>query len=536
MKQFLGFRVLCLTGLVLAMFVAPGLAGPPTIVVGLKSIDELLDDADVVASAVGQQPVRENAEAAVNGITGGSGFAGIDLEKPLGAYWDITIPAPNDIGKIVAFIPISDVEQFKKLIKSHAPDFKDTDGQWTLTVGPTPLFAKISDDYCFVSASAEALANLPDPDKLVNPKYDISVDLNIGAIPKGIKSLFLQSAEEGGRKSLAEGTPPRSEAEALGQQAGFEGALSAIKSLTNDGEHVTFGLDIDSETRLVSIDFGLTSRSNSALAKSLAVYGKTTPAFGAVETEDAALRLVISHPVPLQADKAKQLIDAMRKSTDAEIDKDEDLDEAAEKTAAKDVAKRLFNIMQATVDSGTIHSVLVIDEGDDETVRFVGGLKLAKADDAGKLIDDIVKLSKASPETATLKLDVAKHAGARIHAVTPAADDKRTEKFGDGPMHLAIRADSIWIAMGGGNLESLKTALDQSAKKPSKTEAPVTLHVNPASLVTLLEDDNKALIERAEALAGESADVLNVEIAPTEGNGIKLHIVFGIDLFKLGVD
>lgn len=331
MKRFVGFRALCLFGMAAAIFVAPGLAAPPTIVVGVKSIDELLDDAELVGSAAGHDGLRATADSAITGVTRGMGLAGVDQEKPLGVYWNMTTPAPNDIGKIVAFVPVSDVEAFQKLIAMFAPDFKDTDGQWSMTVGPMPLFAKMSDDYCFVSPSVEALANLPKPETLVDSKYDVAIDVNLGAIPKEAKAFFLKATEEGGRKSMAEGPQPKTDAEKAGQKIGFDGFLAALTSLTNDGDRITFGVNVDSETRLVSIDLGLTSKSNSDLAKTLTVYGKTTPAFAAVGPQDAPFRMVLSHPVAMTADKSKQLFDAMRKSTESEIDKDEKLKTDAEK-------------------------------------------------------------------------------------------------------------------------------------------------------------------------------------------------------------
>jgi hypothetical protein len=63
----------------------------------------------------------------------------------------------------------------------------------------------------------------------------------------------------------------------------------------------------------------------------------------------------------------------------------------------------------------------------------------------------------------------------------------------------------------------------------------VSLQLKPATLVTLLEANDEELVQRAEALAGEAVDMLNIEIVPKESNGIELHIEFGVDLIKLGI-
>lgn len=533
MKGLRGYVSAFMIGVMGVWLAAPIQAAPPTIVVSIKSIDELLDDANYLGEAVGHEGLRSIAESAINSATGGSGLAGVDQEKPLGVYWNMTAAAKDDIGKTVVFLPISDVDAFKKLISMFAPDFKETDGLWTMTAGPMPIFAKMSGDYCFVCSSKEGLASLSDPAKLVNSKYDISIDVNVAAIPKDAKAQFLKMTEDQGRAGMANGPEPKSEAEKVGQQIGFDGALAALTAVTNDGDHITLGLDINSETHMTSLDLGLTSKSNSALAKTLSVYNKTTPAFAAIGSDEAPLRLVLSHPTPWTAETSKKMFDAMRKSAEASIDEDNKLDGASEKKAAKDVCKRLFNIIQATTDSGSVHSVVLLEEGDEETVRVIGGLKLAKGDEAGKLLDDIVKLAKESPDFAKVKLDAAKHAGARIHSIDPESDET-TKMFGEGPGHLAIRTDSLWFALGGGNLDALKSALDQSGKKPSKAVAPISLKMKPATIVTLMEENDAGLIERAEAIAGEDGDVFNIEVVPDGTNGVKIRLEFGVDLLKLG--
>ena len=377
------------------------------------------------------------------------------------------------------------------------------------------------------------LTALAAPKKIANSRYDIAIDLSIAGIPAQAKATFLAMTEKQGREGLENGPAPKNAAEAKGQELGFEWMLATLTTMTNDGDRVTLGIDVNRETRLASVDLGLSGQPNTGLAKAMAAYGKTIPAFAAAASDSAPFRLVMSHPTTGMLENLDELFTALRESADAEIDKDEKLEDDSDRKAAKDVANRLFNIAQATIKSGSLHSVIVLEEGDDDTIRIIGGTKVAKGDDAGKLLDDILKLSTESPDLAKVKPDVAKHAGARIHEITPDLDDKQTAMFGETGGHLAMRADSLWFSLGGGNLDALKKALESSVKPLSKPGAPISLRVKPATLVTLMEEDDEELIERANALAGEPGDVLNVEIVPTP-SGAKLHIEFGIDLIKLG--
>ena len=532
MKRVLRWQAVCVLGLLSLWMASPVQAQQPTVVLSLKSVDELLDDADFIGEALGQDGARETAEQFLGTFTDGKGLAGIDQEQPLGLYWNVS-PAGQP-GMPVVFLPIDDEEAFRGLIKMLAPDLKENDGLWSTTVNGQKLFAKFANGYCFISNSADTLEKPANPKKIVNGKYDIALDVSIVSIPQNLKDVFLQQTEQQGRAGLENGPEPKNEAEKKGQELGFDWTLAALTALVNEGDRMTLGFDVNSESRLASVDLGLSGKPNTALAKAMTAYGKTIPAFAAVASEEAPFRLVMSYPTTGMLEKIDELFGAMREVADAEIDKDEKLKDDADKQAARDVAKRLFDIGQATMKSGSLHSVIVLEEGDDDTVRIIGGTKVAKGDDAGKLFDDILKLSKESPETAQVKADVAKHAGARIHAITPDLKEEQATMFGDGPGHMAVRADSLWFSLGGGNLDALKQALDRSGKKAAQPGAPISLRVKPATLVMLLESNDEGLIERAEALAGEPGDVLIVEIVPTP-SGAKLHIEFGVDLFKLGI-
>ena len=507
-------------------------SAPPTVVFSVKSLEELLDDADTIGESVGQSGLKEAAEGQINALTDGDGLAGVDRDRAFGAYWSMDPNDPNGIGTVVAFIPVTDKEAFEKLIRNFVPDLKVEDEKWTATVQGVPLFGKIVEEYAYISSSDDALGELAPLKSVTNDDYDISLQVIVSNIPAQLKETYLSVVEQSAKNDQSD-TPSKNPAEEAGRQLGLEWSLAAVTAIVNGGDRLTFGWDFDSETRLASVDFDLTSVKGSDLEKSFTAYSKIVPAFGAISPESPALRLVFSHPTTAILDRLPELFDGMRKTAETEIDNEPKMKDDADRQAAKDVANRLFNIAEATLKSGALHSALVIEEGDEETVRIYGGTKIAKGDDAGKLLDDVLKLAKESPELANVTADVAKHAGARIHEIKADAHDKQAEMFGDSPIHLAIRPDSLWVSLGGGNLDALKAALDSFGKKPAKTEVPISLRVKPATLVTLLEKEDQALIERAQAIAGEDGDVLNLEIKPFETTGLKIHLQFGIDLFQL---
>lgn len=528
MKRITDWRMVGLAVLITAFMATVSQAQQPTVVFSIRGIEPLLDDAEFLGGEVGQDGVKDSAQQIAAAATAGKGLAGIDQKKPLGIYWNATEGGAPEMP--VVFIPVSDEDDLKELLSSFAPDFKDSKGQWSATVEGNKLFGKLSGGYLFISPMMPP-TKLADPTKITNPKYDVSLEISIASIPQQFKEIFLDQVEENGRRQLEEGPEPKSDAEKLGRDFGFEGALALVKSLVNDGDRLTFGVDIDQKTRLAALDFALTGKSNSAMAKVLTAYGKTQPAFAALGADTAPLRMIFSHPVPGKPEQLQAFFDGAKSSINEQIDKDDHFSDDGDRAAAKTLVARLLSIAQSTAKSGSLHSGVILESGGEGKLRVIAGAKVANGDEAGKLLDDVIKLSKENPDIAKVKVDAAKHAGARIHAITPDADEDTAKYFGDEPAHLAIRADSLWMSIGGDNLNALKKALD--AKPGSRaTTSPISIQVKPAALVLLMEKDDEGLIERAKGIAGKPGDKFNIDIAPVP-SGAKLRIEFGIDLLQL---
>ena len=530
MKRVVGWWMVSVVVLVTACMATVAQAQQPTVVLTVRGIEPLLNDAEFIGNEVDQEGIKEAAEAQIEAFTGGKGLAGIDQKKPLGAFWNATAGGPPEMP--VLFIPVSDADALKGLLQELTPDFRDAKGDWSMTFNGTPVFGKVSGSYLFLSITPLS-AKLPDPTKFVNSKYDLALDVSIASIPAELKSTFLEAMEASGRQALENGPPPASEAERVGRDLGFEGTLSTVKSVVNDGDKLTLGFDVDAKTRLSAVDFGITGKANSALAKAMTAYGKLQPLFAGIGSDSAPFRLAISYPTTGVIEQMEAFFKGIRETAEQEIDKDERLSDDNDRAAAKGLAKRLFDLMQGTVKSGSMHSGLVLEAGGEGKIRVIAATKVANGDDAGKLVDDIVKLSKENPELGKIKLDAAKHSGARIHEVTTDQSEDTEKYFGDEPAHLGFRADSLWMSIGGDNLTALKKALDQTAKPATRaTASPISFQVKPAALVLLMEKDDEGLIERAKTIVGKPGDKLILDIAPVT-NGAKLRLEMGIDLLKL---
>jgi hypothetical protein len=522
-----GWRSAGLSVLITAVMVSLVHAQQPTIVFSTRGIDALVEDAEFVGAEVGQNDVKEKFENFVEGLPGGKGLAGLDRSKPFGIYWNATAGGPP--AAPVAFLPVSDEDDLIELLKTITPDFKDSNGKWTMTFNGTRLVGQVSGKYLFLSVPGADLSKLPDPLKISNANYDLALEVNVAGVPDQLKQLFLVQLESAVRDGLAEEPDPENEAEQVGREIGIKLVVEPLKAIVKDGDKLTLGLNVDQKGRLAALDFGVTGKSNSALAKTLSAYGQIQPAFAALGSDGAPLRVIFSCLLPQDGVEVTRAFDAIQKVAKKEIEKNDDLNEEAQELAQK-FAGRLIDIARGAVKSGSLHGGVAIEGGREGGVRVISGVRMPNANDAAKLLDDILELAKDEPGADKIKLDVAKHSGARIHQLD--ADENVDELLGDEPLHLAFRPDSVWLSAGRDNLTSLKQALDQSGKPARKGVSPIAIQVKPAALVVLLEKNDKDLISRAKKVAGKPGDKLNVEIAPV-ASGIKLRVEVGTDLLQM---
>jgi len=499
-------------------------AQQPTVALTIRGIDPLLDDAEYVGQQMGRGGLKDAAESTLNIFTGGQGLAGIDRSKPLGLYWS----AGPVMQMPVLYVPVSDAKKLKSLLTEQMSDFADEDGEWSMTLNGMKLHARISNGYMFLSPSPQMLTKPLDPAKLSRGKPDISLEVRIADVPRELRERFLEQAEASGRQSLEQGPEPKSEAERVGRDMGFEGALHLMRSLLLDGDLLNLGIDVDQSKGKFAMDLGLTGAPRSKMASAMAAYGQLKPAFAGLGTDAAPVRLLISYPTTSIVNQVDPVLKGVKETISRQIEADPNLKTDAERGGASDFADRLVDIVGATLKSGTMHSGVALESATNERIKIVAATRIARASEAEKLVDEIVKLKHTDKGLEKLKLDLAKAGGTRIHGIENTSIDPA---LGREPAHFCVSKDAVWVTVGGDNLDYLKQSLTKSATT-TRTAAPISLMVKPAALIALMEKNNDALVERARRLEGKPGDRLLVEVAPIP-NGAKLQIEFGLDLLKL---
>ena len=257
-----------------------------------------------------------------------------------------------------------------------------------------------------------------------------------------------------------------------------------------------------------------------------AAYGNATPSFGGMFSNDAALSLACCVPIPTELrDVIAKQIAAGADQARGQIDTAVLLNTEKDRKSAHDTLDGFLKAFQGldTIDLG-----LVIDPAASGTARFVAACRVASGREFAGALDRLVKVPGAVGE-GELRLDVSRHAGARIHALGLPADVSRV--FGKGPAHIAIRNDAVYLSVGEKSLEFAQQALDKTAT-PGARRPPVSLRIRPSRVIDLFAKKGDVdAIQVRQCFQGKG-DSLVFEVLPVK-NGLRGKMTFGEGFLNL---
>lgn len=498
------------TALVLLMAGAAPAAGP-AVVISVKGFDELLADVDYLGNVVNHPEFGSLPPALINQLTQGQGLKGLDGSKPLGAY--ITLSPQGQPQDIVVFVPVKDQKEFAATLEMLAPN-PEKMGELTkyqFPSSPNPIIAKAGAKHFFFAPAAEMLKETADPAKLVSVPADISIEVDLTQIPEGLKEMILSQAE------ASQQIAPVPE----GQEAGAKLVLAGFRRVLTDGSRLTLSLDINSKAKATVLDLAFSAKSGTPLAQATANYAKSQSPFTGLVTKQTVGSLLLSTPLSADVEAAfKQIVDQGEKEGLAKLPTD-----PAEKEIATSVLKRSIDVIRSTIQRGRMdHSVVV--NAIDGKLQIISASKLAKGDQVGKIIEDIVK---AKPEAgAKIKMNVATVGKAKVHAVTMPPDEDAQKYFGTGPAHLAFTDDSAIFVLGGDSLATLKAALEKPAASSGAARPPISLRVGLSKVLALANDFNPtnippAVFELSKTALEGGFDQVGLEVS-SQPQGVKIRL------------
>lgn len=495
----------------LTLLASSVMAAEPAVVVSVKSFTELLTDSQYLGNSLRQPMIGLALPGLLAQVTGGNGLKGLDSTKPIGAY--LTVSSDGQPKDFVVFIPVTSEKLFSDTLQAlfSAPTTTGMTREYQPKNGGRPIFAKVTPKHFLFAQNAEALAETPDPDKLVKSPADIAVELDLTKIADNLKEGFLAQVEAQAAASERR-NPSETEAQRVGREAGQKLSLEAVRRLAMDGDRLSLGFNVDPKAKNVSLDLGFTAKPGTALAQACASYAKTDSPFASIVSAQTVGSLLISSPLSdaVQAPLLKLLADGEREQKE----KNQNLP-ADEREMADRALQQVADAARKSIQRGRWDQALVVNSAGAGKVQLLLAVKASNSRELSQLFEEIARSESA------IQFDVAKVGSARVHSIQLPPDAEREKHLGTGPLFLAFGDETLLFAVGTDSLDAVKAALAGEASKTPR--APISLRVGLSKLLPLIPNADSQLLELVKSAFASGNDEIALEIA-SQPNGAKLRL------------
>ena len=286
-----------------------------------------------------------------------------------------------------------------------------------------------------------------------------------------------------------------------------------LQAAINDGQELSFEIDIDKKTQQLRIDLVFSARPGSDLAKTIQQFGAARSLFGGLLHKDAALNALIHFSLPekLRGQFTAFVQEAAKKALEESKDKERD---------KKLQLSKLFEALLPAVEAGELDAAVSLRGPTRGRYTLVAGVKVKRADALMKTVFAILK-DLPPGEQNLLKLNADKAGDVAIHRfdVQKHFDAKAKELLGENPIYFAFRKEAIFLALGDDGLKAIKEAV----QAPTVTGPPIVLEMSLGRLMQLFGKTDEER-QAAEKLLRQGNDRLRVTVEGGEVLRVRLEM------------
>ncbi len=505
-------------------------AKPPTLVIRLKSLEDLVQDAKFLAKYAGREEESNQGEGFLRAILGGSDMPTLDMKKPLGFYGSISDDVVNSGG--VALVPVANEKNFLDLIQRFGVTAKkDKDGVYEVTTEafpvPLPVYMRFANGYAYVTMrdkTALEKGQMLDPAKVLGMAQPrtLSVTFRLDQIPDGLRQIALSVLDT----RLAEEQEKKQPGETPAQQNFRKEVLKdfsqQVASVINDGGELNAFVDVDRVKQQVVAEANLSGQAKSKLATKIADLGKAQSLFAAWPTGKDAVDLLVHVWLP------ENLRRALAPVVDEGLQK---IVQGQTNAVQRGLAEKLIKALDPTFKAGELDlGVSVTGPSADQHYTAVAGVKLRDGQALEKFVHELVPVLPER-DRQKIKLDVETAGNVKIHRLDAQGDFKPEARqvLGDNPIYFAIRSDAFLVGTGPDGLKALKGALTTQAKVGPLLQLDLAMaRLAPALAATAkFHGDNTAAqyLEKAgkESFKGQGGDLVRLTVQG--GKDLKIQYV-----------
>jgi hypothetical protein len=526
-----------------------------TVVLTAKSGTELADDLEslIKAAAPEGDPRARAVLEAVSRFKAAELFKGLDRSRGFG----LVVTLPKDPGadgppSVVAAVPVSDFGQFLDSLKDLGLTIDDQPGvpgfshKVTMPNGNPTLFLLQSRGYALCSLVPDGADRI----KAMDPSSwkprgrgepILSITVQPSEIPEALKDQFLNQVEANVHQQ-DQRRPGEADSEYRGRLAGQNLVVKAFRSMVRDAGAITLDLDLNRKTSEIALEFAMTARPNTSMARTLrALTGRRSRFRGL--SHDPIQTAWISLPV------AKEVGDLVSDSFERELKEySEKLESQAEKTLLTRFGELLkANLKVPEIDLGVAVQRTAPDGSNTTPLVVLGGMKIQSGREAERLVRDAIEKFKLSENVKTkpgedvkIHFDVAKAAdGTAIHQISghfEVTDTDLVKSFGKPTGFFAFREDALLVSFGENGLTPLRRALDglSSSPAPGGDESVSTI-MHMARLGDFADkDQEKFRRAAAQVFRGDHAQHDRIHLGLRgDGDGMRLRLAIDAPVLKL---
>jgi hypothetical protein len=520
-------RWLCsLTALLLLWSVAPAPAGDkettPAVVVRVRSLDAVLQNARLLINLTGEQAAARQIEGLLKAKTGPKGIEGLDPSRPLGAYVRFGKEIEDFSGALL--LPVANEKAFLELLERlNLQPAKGKNDVYTIqTRKAFDLYFRFVRGYaCITGINPDNLLdkNLLDPNRVLagGDSSVFSSLVRLDQLPDAAKSLALTQLDQALQGLQDKGPKGETPAQKAFRTAVLQALFQVGSNVLKEGAELRFEIGLDQSAKDFTVNFAMTGQTGSELAKSFQALGQSRSPFASLLKKDVAFLGGVDVAMPESIKQAfVKVIDETMERALSEL-RDEQ---------KKKQAEELFAALAPSLRSGQLNAYLALLGPNDKLYTLLAAVQLRDGEKLGRTVRELIAQAvKALPpgEKDKIHLDAASAGPVKIHKFELPADGAGSKQFqaqvGAKDLYVAFRDDAVFFAIGKTALE----ALTGTVASGGSAEVPVLLlHFDVARMVPFLAKtaEQRDLAQKVFQPGQDS----NLRIVVSGGNALTLRL------------
>jgi hypothetical protein len=515
--------------------VAPAKKPVPFAVGVVSSVERVFEKMDYMFDSIDRPELSDLVTTQLAAVRD---LKGIDRNRPLGVLAFLKpglFPQPA----IAGFLPVDDFEEFL-LTMSIGPSppakLPDVEQRYVLSNPGQDLYFEQIGDHVFLTNDESILdAELPDPDsyaKNLNTRYDAALQLNIGAIPSGMRTILLNFV-----RAAIEAEIQQKDEEPDGQyrlrKASGMSNLQFMEQLLMQGDSVTIGLDVSPRQKTAVVEIDLNARPGSQFAKYLSDSGGEISYFRPLQNDPTILSAYASWKLQRKdRDLFKEMALALKDVITHQLDTN-----PPEGDSVDVRVDGLFDSLADTAEAGILDGFFRFQGEQQGEVVVLAAIRVINGELASQTIGDLLQMAEAysnSPRETEILLNVEAYRGVNFHRVTPdePPDTPTKRTFGeDYSFYFGAGERTLWFVIGGDKAipearKAIDRILDPTSQRDLANTAPFRFTLNMSQWIKVWENPERERLGFRKTMSEnfEKGDDRIVIDMTTRENGVRYRL------------